>query len=166
MSTIDAYVARFQNLPTFNIYAVCADDGLEPWFEVGGDDLVRELVVDELDYMNDVACLPPLIQKWGRLSAQARRVWEVEERKLRSWKARFVIKTIKDAEAAKEKRPAKDAIEAMYRADAGYAERCRAVERAEEACNAAEAVLAAFRAKKDLLVRFATVRRLKENGMA
>lgn len=166
MSTeLDQYLSRFQNLPTFNIYSV-APDGLtvEPWYEVGGDALISELVIDELNLHEAVATITAQIQKWGRLAAQARRVWEIEERKLRSWKAKFYLAMVKAAAQAGEKKPTEGYITSSYQADPEYDRMYAAIERAEEACNSAEAVLSAYRAKKDMLQKF--VRRSMDSGAA
>ena len=152
----DQYIARFQNIPSFNIHAL-AEDGMKavPWYEVTPE-IVRDLVINELAIPAQVDVIAAEIQKWGRLSALAKRVWELEERSYRAWRSEFMLRTL-DPKGKPEgwKKPTNEAAEAMYRVDPGYAKHQVRVERSEEAFNATEALFQAFRAKKDMLMRFA-----------
>ena len=153
---LDQYIARFQNIPSFNIHAV-AEDGLKsvPWYEVTPE-IVRDLVVNELAIPLQVETIAAEIQKWGRLAALAKRIWEMEERRYRAWRSAFMLKALDPTgKEAGWKKPTTDAIEASYRVALAYAEHQVEVERAEEAYNATESLLQAFRAKKDMLMRFA-----------
>lgn len=158
-SVLDQYLARFQNLPSFNIHRLDAD-GLRtvPWYEVQMADVVRELVLDELNLPFQVQAITAQIQLWGRLESLARRVWQVEERRYRVWKAGQYL----EAKGGKV-RVTDAAIEARYRTHEEYASLQNSLERAEEAFNAVHAVLEAFRAKKSILERFAY--RRHEDGM-
>ena len=161
---LDSYIARFQNLPSFNIYAL-AEDGVNavPWYEVTTE-IVKDLVINELTIFAQVATIAADIQKWGRLTALAKRIWELEERGYRAWRSAFFLKATDPQEKPKEwKKPTGDTIEAMYRIDPEYHRWQTKVERAEEAYNAADGILQAFRAKKDMLQRFA--QRHREDGM-
>jgi hypothetical protein len=153
---LDQYIARFQNIPSFNIHAL-ADDGMKsiPWYEVTPE-IVRDLVINELTIPIQVDTIAGDIQKWGRLSALAKRIWEIEERRYRAWRSAFMLKAL-DPSGKPDgwKKPTTDAIEAGYRVDPDYAKHQVQVERAEEAYNATESLLQAFRAKKDMLMRFA-----------
>jgi len=153
---LDQYIARFQNIPSFNIHAL-AEDGMKavPWYEVTPE-IVRDLVINELAIPLQVDVIAAEIQKWGRLAALAKRVWELEERSYRAWRSEFMLRTL-DPKGKPEgwKKPANEAAESMYRVDPDYAKYQVRVERAEEAYNATEALLQAFRAKKDMLMRFA-----------
>ena len=153
---LDQYIARFQNIPSFNIHAL-AEDGMKavPWYEVTPE-IVRDLVINELTIPAQVDTIAAEIQKWGRLAALAKRIWELEERAYRAWRSEFMLRTL-DPKGKPEgwKKPTNEAAEAMYRVDPEYAKYQVRVERAEEAYNATEALLQAFRAKKDMLMRFA-----------
>lgn len=161
---LDQYIARFQNIPTFNIHAV-SQDGMAavPWYEVTTE-IVRDLVINELTIPAQVDTIAADIQKWGRLSALAKRVWELEERGYRAWRSELMLRALDPVSKPEGwKKPTTDMVEAMYRADPDYAKWQIRVERAEEAYNATEALLQAFRAKKDMLMRFAP--RYREDGM-
>jgi hypothetical protein len=161
---LDQYIARFQNIPSFNIHAL-AEDGMKsvPWYEVTPE-IVRDLVINELTIPVQVDTIAAEIQKWGRLSALAKRIWELEERGYRAWRSAYMLKAF-NPEGKPEgwKKPSTDTVEAQYRVDADYAKWQVRVERSEEAYNATEALLQAFRAKKDMLMRFAP--RYHEQGM-
>ena len=161
---LDQYIARFQNIPSFNIYAL-AEEGLKavPWYEVTPE-IVRDLVINELTIPAQVDTIAGEIQKWGRLSALAKRVWELEERGYRAWRSEFLLKAMDPAGKPEGwKKPTTEMVEARYRTDPEYARWQVRVERAEEAYNATEGLLQAFRAKKDMLMRFAP--RYHEQGM-
>jgi len=152
----DQYIARFQNIPSFNIHAL-TEDGMKSvaWYEVTSE-IVRDLVINELAIPAQVDVIAAEIQKWGRLAALAKRIWELEERRYRAWRSAFML-TVLDPVGKPDgwKKPTTDAIESMYRVAPAYADYQAAVERAEEAYNATESLLQAFRAKKDMLMRFA-----------
>ena len=159
----DQYVARFQNLPPFNIHAITPDGMADaPWFEVT-QSVVKDLVIDELRIPEQVDIIAAEIQKWGRLSALSKRVWELEERGYRSWRSAFLIKVTDPSDKSKEwKKPTSEICECLYRVDPEYVKWQVKIERAEEAYNATDAVLQAFRAKKDMLMKFA--QRHREDG--
>ena len=145
---LDQYIARFQNIPSFNIHAL-AEDGMKavPWYEVTPE-IVRDLVINELTIPAQVDTIAAEIQKWGRLAALAKRIWELEERAYRAWRSEFMLRTL-DPKGKPEgwKKPTNEAAEAMYRVDPEYAKYQVHAERAEEAYNATEALLQDFRAK-------------------
>lgn len=167
MTILDQHIHRFQNLPPFNIHAILPDgESAVPWMEVDAS-IVAELVFDELNPMPQVESIAADIQKWGRLESLARRVWELAEREFRQWKAKFLVELMhppasdhhkpgwtEDAKG-KPKPPTGDMTKALYRSDPNYRRLSVAVERAEEAYNATHAVLEAFRAKKDMIQKFA-----------
>jgi hypothetical protein len=153
-NTLDAYIARFQNIPSINIHAV-ADEGQNavPWYEVQMQTVVADLVVNELTIPSQLSVVTAEIQKWGRFSALTKRVWELEERRYRAWRSEFYLKAIDATDKPKEwKKPTEAVVEAMYRTQPEYHRLQARVERAEEAFNTAEGVLQAFRAKKDVLI--------------
>ncbi len=148
---LDQYISRFQNVQPFNVYAITSNGDVEPWYEVT-DSIVGELVLREEDLSTQVQSITAQIQFWGRLEAQSRRVWEVEERKYRQWRAtQYLVSITPPVDDAKWKKPSEKAIEAMYRSHPEYEGLQVKIERAEEAYNATRAVLEGFRAKRDML---------------
>lgn len=158
---LDQYIHRVQNIPSWNIHSI-SDDGMHanPWFEVTCDQAVRDLVLDEMRLHEQVSTVTGEIQKWGRLSALARRAWEVEERAYRTWRSAYMLQKMDPEEKTKGwKRPTKEQLEAMYRMEPAYHQLQARIERAEEAFHATEVMLEAMRAKKDMLLKFAYRRR-------
>lgn len=171
---LDAYVQRFQNLPPWNIHLLAPNGtSAKPWYEVTGEAIARELIFDELNTMVQVDTVAADIQKWSRLEAMCLRVWQLTERELRTWKAKFSLEAVKppvfDAEAGeypekegwgtdskgKPKAPTQATIEALYRTHKKYAQLSINMERAEEAYNATRMVTEAFKVKARLIERFA-----------
>lgn len=153
---LDAFRARLQNMPSWNINGVDRDgQSTFAWWEVGPD-VIAELVIDELNAQTQAMTIGAEIQKWGRLAALARRVWQIEERKYRAWRSAFLL-TAMDPDGKPDgwKKPTKDQVEAAYRVDPEYHKIQVRVERAEEAFNATDCMVDALRAKKDALIRFA-----------
>jgi hypothetical protein len=154
---LDQYLARLQNLQSFNVYSVLANGSAEPWYEVTGA-IVRDLVLDEATLAQQVQTIAAQITHWGRLAAQAKRVWEIEEREYRRWRDYQILKCLevpKEAEARTVwKKPSEAVIEATYRTNPKYVDFNIRIERAEEAYNAAIAVQEGFKAKRDVLIRY------------
>ena len=154
---LDQYIARLSNLNPFNIYAIHGGGEVQPWYDVTGA-IVKDLVVDEVALAQQVQTIGAQITHWGRLAAQAKRVWEIEEREYRRWRDYQVLKMVEpptDPVVRKEwKKPTEQVIEATYRTDPDYVKYQQKVERAEEAYNAAIAVQEGFKAKKDMLMRY------------
>lgn len=165
VNSLDQYVARLQNLEPFEIQAVAPDGSPQPWYTVTGE-IVRELVITEHGLAEQVQAIAAQLAHWGRLAAQAKRVWEIEERGFRAWKAARVIELSDPPDNPDEakvwKKPTEARIEAAYRTAEGYAERSARVERAEEAFNASTAIVEAFRAKAAVL-RWAVFKGRDEN---
>ncbi len=156
---LDAIIHALQNLPTFNIFAITDEVTGEtaPWYEVNGPDIADELVIRESRLAQDIMLVSVRIMEWGRLSARAQRIWEIEQRRERKWKANLIAGKVAAGEKLTEK-----AMEAIYRAEPKYDEWKSRVVRAAEAVNASQAVLDGFRAKKEMLK--AAVRPAVENG--
>lgn len=156
---LDQYVNRLQNLPSFNIFKIARDGVVEPWYEVPALAVARELVIQEENLAFQVSAVPAQIMQWGRLEAQARRVWAVEERNFRIWRDKLILDLVTPpppkkgakADANEWKKPTEKVLEAACREHPEYAEWQNRVERAEEAYNAAHAILEGFRAKRDML---------------
>ena len=167
MSYLEQYIARFQNMPSFSLKSV-SKDGMTaiPWFDIDPQAIVRELVLDEINVAGQVQTITGEIQKWGRLLAVAKRIWELQERSYRSWRSQFHLdimvpggKKLKPGwtTTAKgdPKPPTVQTIEALYRTDPEYHKCQVAIEEAEEVYNSVESIYEAFRAKRDMLKQFA-----------
>jgi hypothetical protein len=167
-TALDQFIARFQNMRSFNVYNIDDQGEVRPWFDVPGPSVVRDLVIKPHDLETQVQSISVQIQFWGRMEAQCKRVWQIEERNYRRWRDAQLLELSQaptDPEEAKGwKKPSDKRIEALYRQRPEYNELWQAVERAEEATNAAHAVLEGFRAKKDMLR--AHVFRSHEDGQA
>ncbi len=161
---LDQYVARLQAMPSFNIYQVMPDGSVAPWYEVTGPMCVPDLVIRQANLEDQVAAISAQITHWGRMTAQAQRVWEIEDRFYRVWRDRKCIELMTPDGDKDWKKPTGEQLERLYRTDAEYAIVYARVERAHEAMESAKAVLDGFRAKKDMMA--ATVRRWKEGGAA
>jgi len=162
---LDEYLARVQNIPSWNIHSISGDGmTVSPWYEVTSKQAVHDLVLDETRLHEQVSTVTGEIQKWGRLSALARRVWEVEERVYRTWRSAFLLQIMDpDEKPSGWKKPTKEQCESKYRLDPAYAGFQVNIERAEEACNATEVMLSAIQAKKEMLLKFAY--RRKDDGL-
>lgn len=148
---LDPIVSRLQNLAPFNIYQVTPTGGIEPWFEVTGG-IVLDLVLQEDSLGEQVQTISAQIMHWGRMSAQCKRVWEITERQYRIWRDRTVLTLLDPAtKPDKWKKPTGQQVDATIRTLPEYTEHYVAQERAEEAFNAAMAVLDGFRAKRDMI---------------
>jgi hypothetical protein len=176
-SALDQWVARLQNLDGFNIGAIIKEgQATEPWMQVNSAEIVKELVIDELNLRQQVESVTAQIQMWGRLCAKAKRVWELQERLYRKWRSEFYLECIKPPKGKKvgpgwtvtakgdPKAPTEKIIEALYRSHDQYQVHQANVEAAEEAFNSANAILEAFRAQKDMLRSYAY--RAREDGAA
>lgn len=151
VALLDQYVARLQNVQPFNIFSIAGDGSIAPWYEVKGD-IVRDLIINESNLYAQVATVSAQVMHWGRLVAQARRIWEIEERNYRQWRARFTLDALNPKDKPESwKKPSQDHIEAMYQSTPEYAEHYKKIERAEEAFNAAQAIVDAFKAQRDML---------------
>jgi hypothetical protein len=162
-TVLDQYVARLQMLPPFNIYQVMPDGTVQPWFEVTGATTVPELVIRTSDLETQVQVISAQVTHWGRLVAQAQRVWEIEDRNYRIWRDRKCLEIATPDPKDKDwKKPTEARIEQLYRTDADYPVVYAKVERAAEAFRSAESVLDGFRAKRDMMK--ATIMRSREGG--
>lgn len=151
MADLDPIVARLQNLQSFDIYQVNPDGTTAPWFEVSGA-IVQDLVISDEGLAEQVQTIAAHIMHWGRMAAQAKRVWEIAEREYRMWRDRTVLVML--APATKPdgwKKPTAQQVDATIRTLPEYAQHYQAQERAEEAYNGAMAVLDGFRAKRDMI---------------
>jgi lipopolysaccharide biosynthesis regulator YciM len=120
---------------------------VQPWFEVGGS-IIQELVIRQDMLGAQVEAIGAQIMFWGRMAAQAKRVWEIEERHYRVWRDRTMLALLEEQGDGKKR--TKEQLEQLLRQHPEYAAYYRLVERAEEAANAADAVLDGFRAQKEM----------------
>ena len=144
---LSAIVFRLQNMQPFNIHAVAPDGSAAPWYEVTGPDIIPQLILKNDNVLEQVQTVAGNIAHWGRLAAQSKRVWEIEEREYRIWRDTLSLALLSGAE----KKMTQAAIEQTIRSDAKYREFYARIERAEEAHAATLAILDGWRAKKDML---------------
>jgi hypothetical protein len=154
---VDAYLSRLQNIPPFDLQTLDDQGNVIPWYRVDGS-VMRDLVVQELNFETHAAVLPMKIFHWGRLAARARRVWEVREREYRTWRDALILKCID----AGDKKPTQKELDAQVRTHPMYGNLYARIEAAEEATNAAEAIVTALKAQKEVLRIVA--RRYAESG--
>jgi len=146
---LDRIISRIQSIQSFNIYKILDTGEVEPWYEVVGASIVPELVIREHTVLEEAQTVAGQIMHWGRMVAQCKRVWEIEERNYRIWRdGRFVVLS---TPPEGEKKPSEKLIDATIRTDPDYRQWYVRQERAEEAYNAAMLVLNGWRAKKDML---------------
>lgn len=155
---LDQILQRLQNMEPFWIYTI---DGTNPdappqqWYQVGGD-IVNALVISNATIDEQVRTVAGSITHWGRMTAQCKRVWDVEARHYAVWKARKRLEYMSpEGKPDGWKKPSAAAAEDMYRCDPEYGRINARVERAEEAYNAALMVVDGFRALKDELRAYA-----------
>ncbi len=158
---LDQRIAYFQAmLQPFNIHRLTEGaDTAEPWYEVNGEDAVRQLVINHLDIPNQVDMIGMQIANWGRNVAMAKRVYQLADRRYRIWRENMRLTVLQDAEKAEEKKPTEKTIEGIYRASADYCVYKRELERSEEAQTSAEAMLIGLKAKRDMLTAYAPMYR-------
>jgi len=151
---LDQHIQRLQNIQPFNIYSVSPEGAVAEWYPITGE-VVRDLILYHFDVETQLSVVSAQIMHWGRLTSQAQRVCEIEERKFRQWKAKQYLAGIE----GQDKKPSDKVLEAQYRTHPEYDVLSRAVERAAEAASSAQYVVDAFKAKKDALIRFARMSR-------
>ena len=162
--SLDKIVFRLQNMHPFNIYQVTEEGDAKPWWEVTGAEIVPQVVLNENDLTEQVQTISAQIMHWGRLVSQCKRVWEIEERKYRIWRDSYSLELLKAGEEDKTKKMTKEVRDMTVRQHPEYTAYYIKTERAEEAYNAASAILDGFRAKKDAIK--AAVYRSNESGAA
>lgn len=158
MPSFDAIVQRLQAVAPFNLHYVSPNGETLPWWEIDSNLLLEDLVLSDLDLDGQVQTLALRIAFWGRLCAQAKRIWEIKEREYRIWKARYYIIYREDETKRTEKE-----IDSLIRLKPEYISLYNDVEKAEEVYNILTAVVEAWRAKKDI-VKTAVYRRATEDG--
>lgn len=151
---LDQIVQRLQNMPPFNIHAIDSAGNTVPWFDVTAG-ICAELVVHPSNVTDQASAVSAQIAHWGRLAALAARVTEITERRYRIWRDKKCLEFStppSDPDELKEwKKPTEAKIEQLYRTHPEYDTECSKVDRAKEAQASAEAILLAFRAKKDMM---------------
>lgn len=146
---LDEYVQRLQQMPPFTLSQLDGDK-VVPWWTVA--DVVKDLVIHEQTLGYQVQIVSGEINKWHRLAAGQRRIWQVQERHYRVWRDKFYLEAINpEGKPDDWKKPSEKQVESMYRAHKDYAKYNRAIEEAEEAYNCCLGVVEALRAKRDML---------------
>jgi hypothetical protein len=158
MPSFDAIMQRLQAVSPFNLNYVSPNGEALPWWEIDSNLLLEDLVLSDLDLDGQVQTLALRIAFWGRLCAQAKRIWEIKERKYRIWKAKWYILYREDETKHTEKE-----IDSLIRVRPEYISLYNDVEKAEEVYNILTAVVEAWRVKKDI-VKTAVYRRSTEDG--
>lgn len=148
---LDETIARLQNIHPFNVYQVTKTGETEPWYQVTGG-IVKDLVLNEDNLAEQVQTISAQIMHWGRLVGQCKRVWEIAERQYRIWRDTTALGMLEPATKPKGwKKPTGAQVDSTIRTQPEYVAHYTAMERAEEAYNAAVAVLDGFRAKRDMI---------------
>lgn len=156
--SFDAIVQRLQNMAPFNIYKINDDGTVEPWFRVTGQSVIPEIVLSEVGVGEQLQSVTAQIAYWGRLAAQAKRVWDVEERNYRIWRSTMWLMYKQDEIKRTEKE-----IDNVIRTQPNYQTWYSKVERAEEAYNSAVAIREAWKAKREVM-KSAVYRQNTEDG--
>lgn len=155
LSKLDMYIQLLHGMPSWNIHAVDQTGTVSPWYDVSTENVINDLVLKEHDLLLQVQTVAAQIAHWGRLKALAFRIWQMEDRARRTWKAaQFLTLYAPESPPTGWKKPSKEVVTSEIRLHPDYAVYYTRVERAEEAYNATDAVLSAFRAKKDLLKEY------------
>lgn len=152
---LDTYVSRFQNMEPFDIYTIDSQ-GVPTAIggrHVTGPEIVAQLVWHDAEDAVQSRLVAGQILEWGRLAAQANRIWQIEERRYRTWKAQQFLEGIEAAEKVGQKKPSDKILEANYRTHEDYTAVKSRCERAEEAWAATDMIVNAFRAKERMLSR-------------
>ena len=125
--------------------------------------VVNDLALHDQNVGVQVQAIAAQVAHWARLAAQAKRVWEIEERDYRIWRSGREVFYHTEPDEGQEKRgwartktgapkkPANDMIDSLIRTEPAYREWQNRIERAEEACTSAEGILEAFKAKRDMI---------------
>jgi hypothetical protein len=159
LSKFDSIVQRLQYLGSFNLHQVTIEGNTVPWWEINSNMLIEDLVLSDLDLDGQIQTLTLRVAFWGRMAAQAERVWQVKEREYRIWKAKWYI----FYRSQKEVKYTEKEIDSLIRTNDDYSKLYNEVERAEEAYNILIAVVEAWRVKKDI-VKTAVYRKVTEEG--
>lgn len=147
--TLEAIVQRLALINPVVIVDVTGTGDLAPVGPSIDGKIVNELVIWEAGLVEQVQVVSAQIMRWGRLTAQAKRVWEIEERDYRIWRDGLTVALASTTD--EKKKPPQYLLEAQMRTDPLYLVHQKKLERAEEAYNVAQAILEGFRAKKEML---------------
>ena len=144
---LDAIVSRLQVLPSFGISGVSATGQIEFSFNIEMGIVVQELL-SQMDVMTQAQLIPAQITNWGRLAAQAKRIWEISEREYRIWRDTLYVELATPPEGGK--KPTEKLIDSTIRKHPEYAFHYTRMETYEEVYNSCTAILDGWRAKKDM----------------
>lgn len=144
--SVENVVERALDIPPFTIETVDVRGNVVPWRVVDPKPLVAELVINPHRLRDQIDALPVQIGAWGRLCAQARRVWSIREREYRVWRSREELR-LRD-EGPKLTVAQAEAQVRIHDEYLGYQQR---IEAAEEVYNITTMIYEAFRAKQRVL---------------
>lgn len=149
----DPYVAALRTMRPFTVYEIGPNDELTVWMHVEGANIIDAVVIDVHNPGPQAERVGAEIAFWTRVSSQCDRVVQVCERNYAVWKSMFRITKAREMAEAGEKKPTQAQLEDLYRIDPGYAAINRALEEAKEAAASAQGIVAAFKAKREMLGR-------------
>lgn len=135
---------------------------VQPVMRIRGANLIPLLVINQHTLRDEVDRVAAEVMHWGALRAHARRVWEVREREMRTWRSRRELEIRAAAQKAGEK-VTESVVEARYRTDPEYGVVNSRVEAAEAQFNLTDAAYQAFKVKADVLQ--ADVRRAPDGSL-
>lgn len=158
MSLFDALVHRLQNIPSFNIHCINPDGTTSSWWEVTGDYIMKEVLIDENKLQEEVQCISGKIAHWGRYLSQCQRVSDIKKREYRIWKATKYVSFRSDGEKRTEKE-----IDSLIRIDSMYSQMYKEQERADEAHNSIQLIVDALLCKKSIIEKM-VYRKNREDG--
>jgi len=148
---LDQYIQRLEAIEPFHVPKITDDGEIVEGFRIDGS-VAQVLAIREATLHDAVSVVATEIMWYGRLAAQAKRVWQQREREVTIWKARqYVTLASPDGKPDGWKKPSDKFIECQYRTLDEYEKRNREAERAEEAFNASQLIVDAFRAKERML---------------
>lgn len=157
MSVFDAMVHSLQNIPSFNIHFINENGTTSPWWEITGEFIMKEVLINENALQEEVQCISGKVAHWGRYYSQCQRVAEIKEREYRIWRSGKYL------EFRKEKSHTEKEVDALIRTDPMYSHYYREHERAVEAANSMKLIVDALLVKKNILQTM-VYRRNTEDG--
>jgi hypothetical protein len=152
---LDAYLSSLAALPPVTLRTLTPEGEVRVLVEVSMQAILPRLRPSQADLRGDIDRVVPEIVHWGRMAALQKRVWLVQERALRTWKARqeLAYRAQADPKAGwgQGGRVNQEEVAAHYRTAPEYEAVEAAVEAAEEAYLFADVVYRAFKEKREVL---------------
>ena len=152
-TSLDAYLVQLANITPIDIPHLTVDGQLDPGNGTRIDGtIVHALAIRSATLANAVSTIAPEIMWYGKVRAQAYRVWQIREREHTIWKARQMLELLSpEGKADGWKKPSLEAAKNLYRIEPEYLTQRRAIEAAEEAYNVCDLIVQALHAKKAML---------------